>query len=192
MNRSWNVLNWNVRGINSSNKWLTISNKIQESNYSIICLQETEKEHFDSTYMKLFCPRRINKFDFVPSVGDSWGLLVAWNDSCFQGECLFKNKFSISIRFTSVHIGNSWILTNIYGPCDSKGKAEFLDWFQNIQMPTESDWLIAGDFKFIRHPHNRNMGTGDFSNMMQFNEAMSTLVLVEIYLKGRNFTWSNM
>jgi len=36
------------------------------------------------------------------------------------------------------------------------------------------------------------MGQGDIHNMMQFNEAISNLALVEIPLKGRSFTWSNM
>ena len=192
MNRSWNILNWNVRGINSSDKWLAISNKIEESQCSVICLPETKREVFDISYLRKFAPKRINKFEFSPSIGASGGLLVAWNDAMFQGECLFKNDFSISIRFISVHIGESWILTNIYGPCDEEGRHLFLDWFKNIQMPIDTKWLITGDFNFIRYPSNRNDGAGNTNNMMDFNAAISQLALVEIPLKGRNFTWSNM
>ena len=143
MNKSWNILIWYVRGINSSDKWLAISNKIDESQYSVICLQETKREGFDSAYIKTNCPKRINKFYYLPSVGASRGLLVAWNDNMFQGECLFKNDFSISIRFISVHTGDSWILSNIYGPCDTEGRHNFLEWFRNIHMPVETDWIIT-------------------------------------------------
>lgn len=125
-------------------------------------------------------------------MGASGGLLVAWNENMFHGECLFKNRYSISIRFTSAHTGASWILTNIYGPCEAEEKEIFLHWFQNIQMPDDTDWLVVGDFNYIRYPSNRNIGTGDFNNMMKFNEARSELALVEIPLKGRNYTWSNM
>jgi hypothetical protein len=38
MNRSWNILCWNIRGINSESKWDTLRNKIDESAASIICL----------------------------------------------------------------------------------------------------------------------------------------------------------
>jgi len=65
---------------------------------------------------------RINKFDYLPSVGASGGLLITWNENMFQGECLFKNDFSISMRFISVHTGDSWVLINIYGPCDNEGR----------------------------------------------------------------------
>ena len=77
MNKSWNILNWNVRGINSSDKWLAISNKIDEAQCAVICLQETKRESFDSSYLRKFFPRRINKFDYLPSVGASEGLLIA-------------------------------------------------------------------------------------------------------------------
>src|SRR4051812_15566712 len=67
-----------------------------------------------------------------------------------------------------------------------------MNWFSNIQMPDSSNWLILGDFNYIRYPHNRNRGNGDFNNMMQFNEAIHNLALVELPLKDRNYTWSNM
>lgn len=77
MYSTWNILNWNIRGINAQDKWLAVKNKIVESNSSIVCIQETKRESFDYTYIKNFCPRNFNKFDFVPSVGALGGLLVA-------------------------------------------------------------------------------------------------------------------
>jgi hypothetical protein len=55
---------------------------------------------------------------------------------------------------------DSWILTNIYGPCQAERKATFLDWFANIDMPDDTDWLIVGDFNFIRAPSDRNKPGG--------------------------------
>lgn len=49
-----------------------------------------------------------------------------------------------------------------------------------------------GDFNYIRYPHNRNIGQGDTQNMSKFNEAINALGLVDIPLKGRKLTWSNM
>ena len=42
--KSWKVLCWNVRGINSDKKWVFIRDKITESNCDIVCLQETKKK----------------------------------------------------------------------------------------------------------------------------------------------------
>jgi exonuclease III len=50
-NRTWKIMNSNIRGINSEKKWLGFSNKIEESGCDIICLQETKREHFDLQYV---------------------------------------------------------------------------------------------------------------------------------------------
>ena len=59
-------------------------------------------------------------------------------------------------------------------------------------MPDGIDWLIAGDFNFIRKPSDKNKPGGDVNDMLLFNEAICNLGLVELPLKGRKYTWSNM
>ena len=66
-NRSWNILNWNIRGLNSPEKWLAIRQKIDESAAGILCLQETKRQNFDLSYIQNFCPQRFNKFEYLPS-----------------------------------------------------------------------------------------------------------------------------
>ena len=88
--------------------------------------------------------------------------------------------------------GDTWILTNIYGPSQENSRMVFLNWLQNIDMPDETKWILMGDFNYIRYPNNRNRNGGNFRDMLNFNEAISTLGLVKIPLKGREYTWSNM
>ena len=159
--RSWNILNCNITGINAEAKWLALKQKIEESAARIICLQETKREMFDLAYIHNFCPQRFNKFEYLPSIGASGGILTAWNGALFSGELMFQNKFSLSIQFTCRTSSKSWILTNIYGPCNHEDKIEFIDWFGNIQMPNDVDWIIMGDFNFIRTPEDRNRPGGD-------------------------------
>jgi exonuclease III len=191
-NRSWKILNWNLRGINSKKKWLALANKISESNCDIVCIQETKRESFDDQHLRNFCPKKLNKFEFIPSVGASGGIIIIWNGSLFNREVDFQNEFSLSIKFTSNLSHDSWILTNIYGPYSAERKAIFLDWFSNIDMLEDMDWLVLGDFNFMRKPSDRNKPGGDVNEMLLFNEAISNLGLVELPLKGRKFTWSNM
>ena len=73
-NRAWHVLSWNVRGINDPSKWPHIRSKIEESGATIICLQETKKEHFDNAFIRGFAPKRFDNFAFVPSEGASGGI----------------------------------------------------------------------------------------------------------------------
>lgn len=61
LNRVWHILSWNIRGMNKSEKWPLIRNKIEESNASIVCLQETKKANFDAAFIKNFAPKRFDK-----------------------------------------------------------------------------------------------------------------------------------
>ena len=75
-NRCTKILFWNVRGINSQTKWDAIRDKITESAYQIVCLQEIKRENFDPFYIKKFFPRNLDKFAYSPYVGASKGILT--------------------------------------------------------------------------------------------------------------------
>ena len=79
----WNVLDWNVRGLNDKNKRLLVYNKIDETQCAVICLQETKCEDFDHSFIRSFCPERYDRFVFSPSMGASGGIIVLWNSSIF-------------------------------------------------------------------------------------------------------------
>jgi hypothetical protein len=51
--------------------------------------------------------------------------------------------------------------------------------------------MLVGDFNFYRSSEHRNRG-GGFNGMEIFNSIIRHHGLMEIPLKGRNFTWSNI
>jgi exonuclease III len=75
MLRNWNILDWNVRGINSQRRWDDIRLRTKESNCGIICFQETKRETFDQAYLRNFCHRRFNNYAYIPSIGNTGALL---------------------------------------------------------------------------------------------------------------------
>jgi len=109
ISKSWKILCWNVRGINSDKKWVSIRDKIIESNYDIVCLQQ-KKENFDLQFIKNFCPRQFDSFEFLPSVGASGGIITIWTVYLFYGHLAFSNDFSISVELTSKHDDSTWLL----------------------------------------------------------------------------------
>jgi hypothetical protein len=92
---------------------------------------------------------------------------------------VFQNRFTLSIEFTSLISGSSWILTNIYAPCSMDGRADFLQWLNEVDMPDDMDWLLVGDFNLIRRMRDRNKPGGDVQNMLDFNAVISNLRLEE-------------
>jgi exonuclease III len=189
--RQWQVLCWNIRGINAPSKWTAIQSKARETKCDIICLQETKRENFNSSYLRNFCSPDLDSFEFCPSNGSSGGTIIIWKSSRFLGQVVFQNQYAMSVEFTSVFSGATWILTNIYAPCTTEGRQEFLSWLHDVDMPEDTDWFLVGDFNLIRRSSDRNKSGGNIQDMLRFNAVISNLRLEELKLNGNKFTWTN-
>jgi hypothetical protein len=77
-NRSWSILNWNVWGLNSVDKYNAIRSKIEESSYLVFCVQQTNPHHFDHSNFRKLAPKCFNKYTFVPSERASGGGGGSW------------------------------------------------------------------------------------------------------------------
>lgn len=86
---------------------------------------QEKKGIFGSIISQELFPEKYKQFEFLPSVGASGGLLVAWDINHFDGVLSFNNDFAISIAFTSLLNEQSWILTNMYGPWLQTKKRNF-------------------------------------------------------------------
>jgi hypothetical protein len=191
-NHVCNILCWNIRGLNDSGKREAVHNKLEESACLIVCLQETKCDHFDMAFIRNFAPRRFDCFDFVPADGASGGLLTLWSSSCFRGTVTKKEKFCLTVNFSSLHNGDIWTLSNIYGSCVELDRSIFVDWSRNCDVNDSINWLFLGDFNFYRSVANRNRPGGKIADTLIFNDAIGHLGLIELPIKGRAFTWSNM
>lgn len=171
-NRAINTLVWKIRGINSQAKWDALRDKISESAASIVCLQETKREVFDAAYLRKFCARNLNHFAFSPSVGASGGLLTIWNSNLYRGTLVHHNSFSITVKLDCNLSRKSFHLTNIYGPSNSVDKGAFIFWLYNLDTTPFDDWILAGDFNFIRCLENRNRPGANINDMLLFNDLI--------------------
>jgi hypothetical protein len=149
-------------------------------------------EYFDHRILRKFFPKRFDNFAYSPSVGASGGILVIWNSSIFSGKLIEIQRFSVVIEFTSAHNADSWTMVSVYGPCKGLERDNFVTWLYNLNIPIDTLWLILGDFNFIRSLDNRNKPGGDLNDMFLFNDIIGHLGLIELSIKGRMYSWSNM
>lgn len=117
---------------------------------------------------------------------------MVWNNSVFSGSVVFKESFALGVRVKSLHSDDDWTLVNIYGPSDGLDRVNFTDWLFQLDIPTDENWIMAGDFNYIRAPDNRNKPGGNINDMLMFNDFIRSQSLIEIPIKGRYYTWSNM
>jgi hypothetical protein len=169
-----------------------LRNKIEESGANTFCFQETKRDLIDIHILKNFAPKRFDNFEFRPSSGASGGIVVAWVSRFFTVTVHEKHSFAIRLTFTSVINFISWNLAVVYGPCRQPDRDEFVNWLYNLDLDEEDLWIFMGDFNFYRYAENRNRSGGNFNDSLVFNNIISHLGLVEIPIKGRSFTSSNM
>jgi exonuclease III len=149
-----------VCGLNFESRQLELRAKIDESQCSIICVQETKCEFIDHRFIRKFRPKRFDHFVYSPSVGASGGILVLWNSKMFNGVVQSIQRFGIQIEFIYVHNGAVWNLVNVYGPYQGMERYLFVDWLYHLHIPELSSWLLLGDFNFIIYEDNRNRPGG--------------------------------
>lgn len=85
--------------------------------------------------------------------------MIGWISSIFSGEVLQINKFSVTVKFSSVHNSQTWNLTTVYGPCHGPKRDDFVQWLNNLQIEDDDNWMILGDF-FYRALSDRNKDAG--------------------------------
>ena len=80
----------------------------------------------------------------------------------------------------------------MYSPCTEPDRFEFIAWFRGHNIADTENWIFLGDLNFYRSISDRNRPGGNIQDTLIFNDAIGHLGLVELPLKGRAFTWSNM
>jgi hypothetical protein len=110
----------------------------------------------------------------------------------FSGQILLEECFGLAINFTSLISHDSFVVVNVYGPCEGTSRENFVAWLFSLNIGSDDLWLILGDFNFYRFVENRNRDGANMNDIATFNEVISYLGLIALPIKGRSFTWSNM
>lgn len=96
-----------------------------------------------------------NNFLFLPSVGASGGILMAWRSKLGSIGASRTDSYSISVQFCPIE-GEAWWLTCVYGPQSNDGKISFLNELHSIRAQCVGPWAVAGDFNLIYRQEDKN------------------------------------
>jgi hypothetical protein len=117
---------------------------------------------------------------------------VAWSSCVFSAITIDSQVFALRLQVTSVHNLAVWQLITVYGPTREPARLNFVSWLYSLNIAANDNYLILGDFNFYRSASNRNRPGGNVNDMLVFNDIIHSLGLIELPLKGRSYTWSNM
>jgi hypothetical protein len=76
-------------------------------------------------------------------------------------------------------------------PTGGLEKRNFIRELRRLKPPSQTRWLLLGDFNLIYKDQDKNNGRLNRRLMNQFRCALNHLEVKEIDLVGKHFTWSS-
>uniref|UniRef100_A0A453LN36 Uncharacterized protein n=1 Tax=Aegilops tauschii subsp. strangulata TaxID=200361 RepID=A0A453LN36_AEGTS len=75
---------------------------------------------------------------------------------------------------------------------DDADKIAFMQELREVHAGYLGPWMVCGDFKLILRDEDKSRGNLNRRMMGRFPPPLTNdLMLKEVYLNGRHFTWSN-
>jgi hypothetical protein len=95
--KNCNILCWNVRGLNASNRRDSVRNAVMSAGATIVCLQEMKIERWTSRLVRdTLGPKFVNSFAALPANGVRGGILLAVNELFFTMQNIHTTTHTIS------------------------------------------------------------------------------------------------
>ncbi|GJR98994.1 RNA-directed DNA polymerase, eukaryota, reverse transcriptase zinc-binding domain protein [Tanacetum coccineum] len=156
---------------------------------NLLALQETKME-----YMDLFTVKRCWEnfaFDFVHSdaVGNSGGILCAWDTNSFQKSSSTVSDYFVIIRGVWIKTGVQLLIVVVYAPHDFKDKCLLWDYLSFVCNQWDGEVVMMGDFNEVRDKSERFGSIFNQRGADRFNSFISSAGLVEVISGGCTFTW---
>jgi exonuclease III len=183
---------WNVRGLNDDNKCELIRDSLTSNAFDVIFLQETKLQTISSFKRNSFLPASHDSFEHIEALGTAGGILTSWNSRDFKCcNTIAKNR-SLTVHLQSENSEFHFWATNVYGPTVEAEKDEFFEEIRQINHLINGPWIVAGDFNTVRSGEDRSTCRASLSETSRFNNAVRDLLLQELPLLDRDYTWSNL
>lgn len=184
------ILTWNVRGLNQKARRDSVRALIAAAKPQIVCLQETKVQTMTSAILLSTLDADYDGNVVLPAEGTRGGILIAWFETACRSITTRVDQFSASVLFQNPD-GVQWWFTGVYGPQPDAQKVLFMNELRMLRIACQGPWAIAGDFNLIYRASDKNNHNIDRAMMGQFRRLLNELVLKEVELLGRTYTWSN-
>jgi exonuclease III len=148
MDYIFEILCWNVRGLNDLAKRNAVRVFLESVSVSIVCLQETRLNVIDDFVVMQCLGSSFDGFAYLPAVETRGGILLAWNKSVVDIGSISLDTHALTGEVIP-RDDNRWWITTVYGPQSSDDKISFLQELGERRSLCPGPWLLLGDFNMI-------------------------------------------
>lgn len=113
---NFNVLVWNVRGLNARSRRNALRGVCDEAKASIACVQETKMNVITPFNVTEMFGARFASYVYLPSTGLSGEILLACMGPEFTCSAHHVGRFSVTATMNRANHPDQWCFTAVYGP----------------------------------------------------------------------------
>ncbi|XP_062118979.1 uncharacterized protein LOC133832684 [Humulus lupulus] len=184
----FNLMSWNVRGLNKRNKQLSILDICKLNKIGIGALLETKikgeriKEVMSSSFMG---------WDFYSNLSLEGRILLIWKACWVKIEVIKDHVQFLHCKVQIWATGQSFCLTIVYGSNQLEPRRFLWSELSSLTFPVKP-WLVVGDFNAFFDSADR-MG-GKAISIKELEDAIQWLdlgIVEEVKIMGSFYTWSN-
>ncbi|GKC85625.1 RNA-directed DNA polymerase, eukaryota, partial [Tanacetum coccineum] len=181
------VMGYKMEGCISNMDEIIKSQGAEDVNF--LAIQETKMENMDIVCVRQCWGNLAFEYVHSDSVGNSGGILCAWDPNSFCKSNATISDYFVIIRGVWRLTGKKLLLIAVYAPHDIRDKQMLWDYLHREIGKWNGEVVIMGDFNEVRYKSDRFGSVFNVHNANVFNSFISNSGLVEVTLGGSIFTW---
>lgn len=178
-----------LRGMGAKIKRSSIRKFKTSKKPNFIFIQETKLESIDQKLTRSCWKDEEYDWIFSPSMGNSGGLLTAWDKKYFNILSMKIERYWIAIKGEIPSENFNCILINVYGPCNEVLRSEtwknITEYWDLENLPC----LLMGDFNEVTSVTEKGSQVASQSGMAAFKQFISNTQMLDIPPSNGIFSW---
>jgi hypothetical protein len=185
----------NIRGLGGAVKRKYLKELVRKENIEFLAIQETKLDSITDNLCHSLWGGDDCNWAFLPSVGNSGGILSIWSSSAALLLFSFVGEGFVGVCLEWGPLKKVCFVINVYSSCDLNGKRRL--WESLVVLKRQygrGAWGLIGDFNAtLNQEERRGVNAGVLSSarveVAEFGDFVRDMELIDLPLVGRNFTW---
>ena len=175
---------YNIRRFGQQRRLTQLKDYMKKNRLDFLGLQETIKAEFSTAELRSLACGGQFVWNWLPVNGHSGGLLLGFNEDCFEVGSWRLGTFLICIELYHRRTKSKWCFVSVYGPADHSRSDDFLGELVQFVSNAPFPVIVGGDFNLIRSARDKNNSNIYWPRVRKFNDAIAEMALREIERAG--------
>nr|GEU52957.1 RNA-directed DNA polymerase, eukaryota [Tanacetum cinerariifolium] len=184
-----NFLSLNIQGLAHKAKKDWVKKLCNKNKVNFLSLQETKIESINTFCVKKCWGNYSFEFLYGPSMGNSGGILCAWDPRMFHKHNATILDYFVAIQGEWIVNAKKYLIISVYAPQEASEKRMLWSYLNHMIDRWDGESILMGGFNEVRHKEESFGFIFNNHNAMVFNFFISSSGLVEVPQGGCAFTW---